>query len=441
MQKNKKEGLLYCLLIFSFVTALPVFFSGCGENEEPAKKNEVKKRVEANPLAEVAKSAKKTEKSGFKSCITECRNNCQFKKTDKIAYYTKISEEAANAPFEMTVIRAYLDGECARGDVPEKRKNTRGIKAVVEGFINYTGSDLLIDAAIDGSMYLNINGSRAAEAPAHLPSLKDKKNVSELLTPVRGADPWLANQKRHFHFETLPISEGFCEITPKETVVLIKAKTTGIVSGEKNYVLGAVKIPWDQVVGMALNQQIMVLSKNDTWEPADAQYSKFDKVLLTRLTGKTEWIKRGSTMDKSPLKRGTDVSFPVQVSSDKWQIQISSIAGSKKFGSYTPKGEDKFLAILDVTLVNTGVEESNVGNFRARLEVAPNVWRSPVATALGQLSTSEKLAAGSSISGKLVFLRTRFERPFRVQFYLPDGNNVYLDVFKYKIGPKRSPLK
>ena len=45
------------------------------------------------------------------------------------------------------------------------------------------------------------------------------------------------------------------------------------------------------------------------------------------------------------------------------------------------------------------------------------------------------------MSGKVVFPRQRFERPFRLEVKTPDKNTVYLDVLSYDLGPQRAPKK
>jgi len=98
-----------------------------------------------------------------------------------------------------------------------------------------------------------------------------------------------------------------------------------------------------------------------------------------------------------------------------------------------------FLAIVDVSVSYLGEGEGSLKGFAARMETSPDKWQKPITKALGQIDTSESIASGSSVSGKLVFPRQRFERPFRLEVRPPDKNTFFLDVFDYKMGPERAP--
>ena len=342
--------------------------------------------------------------------------------------------------------RIFLQGSCAKGDDPAKRKATGGISAVVEGTIVYDGDDILYGAEPAGEAYLRFGDKRYVEAPTEEKSYggyySRPKKVTRFIREVRGADPWVKGERREFHWESRPLSEAFCEVLPEEAVAFIELETVGVKTGRATHPLSFVRLNWDEVVGMAVRKQINVLrkqGKETIEEPADALYASLDKVLVTRLTGKTEWLKRTSTTQKGELPRGPSAAFPVEASSDEWKVKITGVSQAKEFGGYADDGEDQFLAVVDLEVSYTGEEEGSLKGLSARLETSPGKWQKAASKAVGQLDVDRTVGSGASVEGKLVFPRQRFERPFRLEVKTPDKNTFYLDVFSYDLGPERTP--
>jgi hypothetical protein len=228
--------------------------------------------------------------------------------------------------------------------------------------------------------------------------------------------------------------------------VYLDVKTLGIYNVEKTFPLAFAPIAWDEVVGMALDQQIRAISSDPGGEeePANAHYSKLDSILITRLTGKTEWVKRASVVTSGQLKRGAGATFPIHEKSREWEIRIKGISNVSEFGGYAPSGEDLFLVAVDVEFKFTPVSidlgpatTGSLRNLEARLETSPGRWSKPTSYAAGQLDTSVEVMPGAKLAGRLVFVRQRFERPFRLELIMPDGATLYVDVFNYDIGPRR----
>ncbi len=377
-----------------------------------------------------------------KRCVGECINE----ERGRAAYFKAKEQKIAGSPFDVKILGSYLDGSCARGDDPGKRRSASGIRAIVEGTMTYTGEDMLYAAKLEGEMYLRFGADRFAEAYVKEVNYGGyygrSKPVTRFTREVRGADPWVKGEAREFHWESSPLSEAFCEVMPDEAKAYVELATWGIKQGRNDHPVVFVTLKWEEVIGMALRQQINVLKKqkNETVEePADALYSRLGKVLVTRLTGKTEWLKRSSTAQTGDIAKGPSAAFPVKASSKKWKVEVSGISHAVEFGGYAHKGEDQFLAVVDISVAFLGKGEGSLRGFAARMETSPNKWQKPVTKALGQIDTSESIASGSSVSGKLVFPRQRFERPFRLEVKTPDKNTFYLDVFDYKMGPERAP--
>ncbi len=377
-----------------------------------------------------------------KRCVSECINE----ERGRAAYFKAKEQKIAGSPFEIKIIRSYLDGSCARGDDPGKRRSASGIRAVIEGTMTYTGQDMLYAAKLEGEMYLRFGADRFAEAHVKEVSYGGyygrSKPVSRFEREIRGADPWVKGEARKFHWESRPLSEAFCEVMPDEAKAYVELATWGINKGRSDHPIVFVTLHWEEVIGMALRQQINVLKKQKkeiVEEPADALYSQLSKVLVTRLTGKTEWLKRSSTSQTGNIAKGPSAAFPVKASSEKWKVEVVGISHAVEFGGYAHKGEDQFLAIVDISVAFLGEGEGSLKGFAARMETSPGKWQKPITKALGQIDTSESIASGSSVSGKMVFSRQRFERPFRLEVKTPDKNTFYLDVFDYKMGPERAP--
>jgi hypothetical protein len=383
----------------------------------------------------------------YEHCKKRSAAECAEEERDRGAYYRARQARIAASPFKARVDRVFLAGACASGDDPAKRKSTSGIRAVVEGTLTYTGSDLLYLAELRGAAYLRFGAERYAEAEALGRAYSGgwyggTKVVSRLEREVRGADPWLQGQERPFHWESAPLSEAFCEVLPDEAKVYVEVITRGIRGGRKDIPLAFVDLAWDEVIGMSLKQQVQVVIKQKDGvllEPADAHYGFQDRILVTRLTGKTEWLKRTQVVQPADLARAPAAGSPIQAGTTGWKITVTGISGAREFGGYAPRGEDQFLTVVDIELANTGAEASSLKGFAARLESAPGRWQGPLTKAVGQIDAASTVEPGGSLAGKLVFARQRFERPFRLEVKTPDKETVLLDVLSYDLGPERAP--
>ncbi|MFO8074007.1 MAG: hypothetical protein R6V85_19260 [Polyangia bacterium] len=380
-----------------------------------------------------------------KHCEKYCQAECAAEQHDRGAYYQAKKAAIATAPFEVKIERLYLDGECGEGDKPEKRKDADGIRAIVEGELTYTGEDMLYRAAWDGSLYLRFGEDRYAEVGPRMREHRRygrTKVVSEIEREVRGEDPWVSGQTREFHWESHELSPAFCEVLPDEAEVYLELVTRGITEGRRRHALSFVPVYWDEVVGMAVRKQVQVEvgRKEPELEPADAIYAKLDRILVTRLTGDTEWFDRDSVIQPDDYGRGPAAAFPVESTTSEWSVEVSAVSDAREFGGYAPDGEDEFLALVDLEIGYRGEEEGgSLSKLSARLETAPRHWEHPSKKAMGQIDLTGEVQSGGSVSGKLAFPRQRFERPFRLEVDTPDGETVYLDVFSYGIGPKRAP--
>jgi hypothetical protein len=321
------------------------------------------------------------------------------------------------------------------------------VRAVIEGVMTYNGDDMLYSAGLGGVMYAKMGPERFAEV-----SVREKAYsggwyrrltyISKFQRAVRGADPWFKGQTREFHWESEALSEAFCEVIPKEAKAYIEVWTRGMHSGRHDYAAAFVPLLWDEIVGMALRQQVKIevkKKKEVLEEPADAHYAKLDRILVTRLTGKTEWLKRSSVIDGGEVKRGPAATFPVESESEDWNVKVNSIEQAKEFGGYAHKGEDQYLALVDMTIAYNGEGTGSLKKLGLRLETSPGKWQKPQSKAMGQLDLSAEVPAGGTVSGKVVFPRQRFERPFRLEVKTPDKSTVYLDVLSYDLGPARAP--
>ncbi|MBW2276324.1 MAG: hypothetical protein JRF63_02465 [Deltaproteobacteria bacterium] len=378
-------------------------------------------------------------------CERKCKGECALEERDRGPYFKAKQAKIGGAPFDVTVKRVYLEGACHKGDTPEKRKSTNGVRAIVEGELTYTGNDILYRAGLKGEMYARYGADRYAEVGVMEKTYSrgwygGTKLVTRFTREVRGSDPWLTGQSRPFHWESNALSEAFCEANPDEAQVYIELWTYGVREGRAEYPVKFVPLNWDEISGMALRQQVKVevkKKKEVLEEPADAHYSQLGKILVTRLTGKTEWLKRSSVVQNGMLTRGPAAAFPVEGSSEEWKVRVTGITQAKEFGGYAHKGEDQFLAIVEVQLEYTGEEEGSLKGLSVRLETSPGKWQKTVSKAVGQLDTGGTVQSGGSTSGKMVFPKQRFERPFRVEIKTPDKETVYLDVLSYSLGPER----
>jgi len=451
-----------CALSLSMAT-----LASCGDDDAPqtgqpqaaqqaqqAPATQAAPQAQATPLAASATSgapapSPESECRQMALCEQKCKSKCMSEEKNRASYLASKKAQLSSSPFEVKIDRIYLDGSCASGDDPKKRKSTSGVKAIVDGVMTYKGDDMLYEADLDGELYLRFGKDRYAEAFAADRTYtggwyRRVKKASKFDREVRGADPWIKDESREFHWESQPLSEAFCEVIPDEATVYMEIASRGILGGLSRSALQFVPINWEEVVGMAMRQQVNVITKKGkerVLEPADAIYSLRDRILVTRLTGSTQWLKRYSTIQNEPISKAPQAAFPLTVASDEWKVIISGISQAKEFGGFADKGEDQFLAIVDAKIEYTGEEAATPKGMGFRLEVYPGKWVKPASKALGQLDLSSEVSSGGSISGKIVFPRQRFQRPFRLEVKTPDKATLYVDVLSYDIGPDRDPGK
>jgi hypothetical protein len=400
----------------------------------------------ATPAAAPAGEDPEKECRTLGYCERKCESECAAEERDRTGFYDAKRKRVANSPFAVKVERVFFTGACHRGDTPEKRKPTSGLKAIVEGTLTYNGADIVYSADLEGAAFFRYGPTRYAEVPAlgreYAGSWYGRtSNYSRVTRAVHGSDPWFAGESRPFHWESTALSEAFCEVAPDEAAAYIETKAFGIRGGRADVPVAVVPLRPEEIFGMALRQQVKIRTPKKGGgfddETADAHYAKLDKMLVTRLTGKTEWLKRTSIAQAGPFDKGPAAALPVEASSAGWKVTVTAVEGAKEFGGYAPKGEDQFVVLLDVTVANTGAEAGSLKKLSPRLEVDPGKWQKPLDKALGQLDLSGEVPAGGSTSGKLAFPRQRFERPFRLEVKTPDGVTLYLDVLSYALGPER----
>ncbi len=385
-------------------------------------------------------------------CEHTCELECASEASQRKAFYETKRAKVASSPFRVEVDRVFLEGSCARGDVPEKRPDADGVKVVVEGKLTYTGADLLGYAVLSGSAYLRF-GDRYAEADAVERSRSmwsGSKLATRVLRPVRGADPWIKDQTREFHWESQPYNPVFCEAVPDAAEAYLQLIAGGISTGREDYALQMVPIRWEEVVGMAVRQKVTIRKASPSstvYEPADALFSKLDRLLITNASGKTEWVPRTSVVQTSLWQPAAATSFPAEAKSPQWTVRVKSVKSEKDHGGYSPAGEDQFLTLVDVDLVSTASapddgkapKPAKVRDFSFRLETSPGNWASPLKQPLGLLDGATEIAVGGTASGTLAFPRQRFERPTRLEIKTPDRATVVVEVFSTDIGPERAP--
>lgn len=387
-----------------------------------AASSDVSRAAEAGALA-----AKKEQRDG-------AANRSGETITEK---WRRQEQQIADSPFELSIASAYLSGRCARGPVPENRGSTGGIVAQMKGTLTYTGKDLLMEANLEGALVIHVNGVHQMEIPFR--SARGKKSATAVLRKVRGADPWVAGQSRGFVVETVPLSEAFCEFVPREVKMHVAIKSLGVAGGWKSWPVTATPFHFEEVVGMALDQQVQ-LKDDSGFIPADGHVTILDRMLVTRLDGTTDWIRRADVAYLEGLSKANGPTFPVDVKTENWKISVKEISSVKTFGDISPQGEDEFLAALEVTITNLTGEKRSAEEVKLQLETSPNQWRKPLAgPGLGKLPNPE-VAPTETLKTTAVFPRYRFERPTRLRVDTPGSSVMYLDVFSYRMGPERSPL-
>ena len=376
------------------------------------------------------------------ACTRKCESECAAER-DRAAFYEAKRAAAKGTPFAVQVERVFYSGACAAGDVPEKRRPTAGLKAIVEGSLTYNGDDLIYAADLGGTAFFRFGAAEFAEVEAAGRSTYSgyyygRSSYSRMMRTVQGADPWHKGETRPFHWESTPFSEAFCEAAPSEAGAYVELVVYGVRGGRAEIPIAVVPLRPEEILGMALRQQVKIRTpKKDGFdeETADAQYSKLDRMLVTRLTGTTEWLKRTSIVQAQLFDKGPAAVFPSEASSAAWKVKVTAVTDVKEFGGFAPKGEDQSLAVLEITISNAAGEAASLKKLSPRLEVEPGKWQKPVDKALGQLDLSAEIPAGGSTTGKLVFPRQRFQRPFRLEAKAPDGTTLYVDVLSYDFGP------
>jgi hypothetical protein len=378
-----------------------------------------------------------------RSCQSRAERECDGEAHERKAFYDEKAAQIAKAPFDVKVDRVWLRGTCAHGDTPEKRDDTEGITALVEGKITYKGNDSLLFADPEGWAYLDTGDDHVfamSAADKSYSGYGGPKLLTRMVRRVRGSDPWRPGETRDFHWESRPFSEAFCEVKPKSSAVLMELRVLGEHSAVETYPVSLVPLPWEEVVGTALKENVSIhhAAANSVDEAADATYSRLEKILVTGASGKSEWMARTSIIQSGFLTRAPAPPLPATVESPGWSVVVTKVAGAKDFGDYAPAGEDQFLEILDVELTSKADDgkSTKAKAFGFQLETSPGTWRSPVAKAAGQLDGTADIGPGEKVTGQLVFARQRFERPFRLQVKTPDRQTLLTDVFTYDVGPE-----
>ncbi|NLN61484.1 MAG: hypothetical protein GX146_01200 [Myxococcales bacterium] len=358
------------------------------------------------------------------------------------AFLTAQQTAAADVPFVVKMTRIGLEGGCARGDVPQKRADAAGIRAVVHGTLTWQGTDLLYGARLDGALFVAPDAQRMTVVPPFAsPAFLafDAPRTPQFEPAVRGVAPWAPGESRPFRFVSAALNEVWCEANPHEVHLLLAVEADGLVTGKASWPLGVWPLAFEEVVGMALRQQVRVEDR-DALEAADAHFTRLDKMLVTRLTGRMEWLPRSRIVHDTPLQRARGTVFPAEAAAADWLARLHTMATQKEFGGYAPRGEDQFLTVLSLELVNGTMDAAALKDVKFRLETAPGVWVTPVKGALGQIDLGTPLSPSETRKGSVVFPRQRFERPFRLEVTTPKKDVLLLDAFDYSIGPERSPL-
>lgn len=443
-----------CLGMFAAVAML-----ACGADES----QEIAAAEKKSPATEESASNKDEEAKADKGvrariegddrrsglCAERCLAECTDRNEDFIKLIETGRERTGEAPFQIEIQRAYLIGECHEGAEPARRPDARGISAVVEGSLIYTGDDILYEAELGGALFLVLEDGEYAHSSAGRRGSYSSKQEPQFMRRIRGSDPWFKGEIRGFRWESAPLNPVYCEISPKSAEAFVDIETVGVHGGKKSFALSYLPLAWDEVVGMALEQQVRYVSdKDEEDEPAEAHYSKLDRVLITRLNGSTGWVKRASIISSGTLQKAPGAKFPIVEKSPDWEIQIKGVSDAAEFGGFVPEGEDQSLVVVQVEFKYSPVRDDvlppttgSLRNLSARLETSPGKWQRPASKASGQLDTSAEAMPGAKLSGNLVFVTQRFERPFRLELVTPDGATLYLDLFSYDLGPKRGKTK
>lgn len=383
-------------------------------------------------------------------CQRRCVFECAAEERDRTDHFAAQRAKAAKVPFKMRVNRVYLEGECHSGGDPERRRDVDGVASIVEGTLTYTGDDVLYRGFLGGEMFLHFGGDQYREvfAAEKRRSYWSRRLISRFAREVRGEDPWRSGEARAFHWESRDIDPVFCEAMPQSAQAFIVLVTHGVKRGRQEHPVGFVNIPWDEVVGMAVNQPatLKVRSGRD-WdlEPVQVRFTKQERALVKRASGKNEWVRRDSLIQNGDFVKAGGSKLPAVFSTAEWRVSVKGIRSVREFGGYLPDGEDEFLAVVDLELTYSPPpagegEDPAPGKLRGtsfRLETEPNRWAQPERRAEGQIDLTGELNPGEGVTGKVVFPRQRFERPFRLEVKTPDRQTSIVDIFSYDLGPER----
>ncbi len=364
--------------------------------------------------------------------------------TTKGEVYEALRQKVKESPFEVELQRVYLSGSCPQGGRPK----ADGIAVVVDGQLTYRGDDLLYDAVLGGQFVLRLSETRYVEAGVDEPAIVDGRvwqPSTKFTRSVSGSDPWKQGQSRRFHWESVPINPVFCQVLPESVEAFVSLRTEGVRQGPREHAIHVVDLQWDEVAGMAIRQPVKLLVRqgNATVEqPADALYSKRDRVLVTQLNGQTRWVKRSSIVQQGPLLRAPAAVFPVEAKSEQWLVRVTGIAQLEEYGGYAPKNDEQVLAAVDLQFQSLAVDDESGATRRLkgtklRLESSSTSWQTPAAKATGQLDMFADIKPGDTLSGTVVFPKHRYDRPFRLEVRTTDKTTLYLDVFTYNLGTKK----
>lgn len=377
-----------------------------------------------------------------RACTVKAERECELREHDRVEFFDDKRAQIGKAPFDVKVERVWLKGACHKGDVPEKRDDSEGITALVEGKITYKGDDPIFWVDLDGWLYLDTGDGHATAVSAldkTYSPWSGSKLATRMIRRVRGADPWRKGQEREFHWESRALNEAFCEIRPKQAAVLMELRTMSPRSTVVEQPIANVPLVWEELAGVALKEHVTIKrGEKEIEEAADASYARLEKVLVTGAGGKAEWLPRTSVVQAGYFTKQTAPALPAQVESPSWSVKVTGVTGGKQSGEYVPTGEDQFVVEVSVEIESKASEgkPTKVKSFGFQLETTPGTWQSPIAKAPGQLDGSAEIAPGEKASGKLVFARQRFERPFRLQIKTPDRTTLVADVFTYDVGPE-----
>jgi hypothetical protein len=429
--------------------AIPIAIAACGGKKNMTSPDGGGPMASASASAMPASVAPAESKSDsardraiVRACTNKCERECEAKDHNRIDFFDEKRAEIPKAPFDVKVERVWLRGSCHKGDTPEKRDDGDGLTATVEGKMTYKGDDPIFWADLEGWFYVDTGDGHTA-AVSHLDKTysawSGSKPATRMVRRVRGADPWRKSQERDFHWESRALNEAFCELRPKGAFVMMQLRTMGLKSEIVDTPIANVPIVWDEIAGVALKEHVTIKrGENAVDEAADASFARLDKLLITTAAGKAEWLARTAIVQGGLFQRGAAPTLPAQVESPSWSVKVTSVTGGKQSGEYVPTGEDQFVVEVNVEIESKASEGKpvKVKSFGFQLESTPGSWQSPLAKAPGQIDGTAEIAPGEKASGKLVFARQRFERPFRLQVKTPDRATLLADVFTYDLGPE-----